>query len=137
MKETAEADKQPDMGPGSGRPEGRGRDRGYRGVAEGERMKPVERLFERNGLPSWDLGPTLSSWSPVLGTIQAGCQTQRGVPMPNKERGSAKHPLSRGLGWFALGLGAVELVAPRRLAKLLGLSSSNQLRTKRRGGGPV
>jgi uncharacterized membrane protein len=41
--------------------------------------------------------------------------------MSKNENTPAKHPLTRGLGWFALGLGAAELVAPNKLAKLLGL----------------
>jgi uncharacterized membrane protein len=41
--------------------------------------------------------------------------------MAKNEKTAAKHPLTRGLGWFALGLGAAELVAPRSLARLLGL----------------
>ncbi len=39
--------------------------------------------------------------------------------MPKDEKGTARHPLASGLGWFALGLGAVELVAPRRLSRWL------------------
>jgi hypothetical protein len=33
--------------------------------------------------------------------------------------------LSRGLGWFGIGLGAVQLIAPRRLGRMLGLYSPN------------
>jgi hypothetical protein len=33
----------------------------------------------------------------------------------------AKDPLARGLGWFSLGLGAVQVVAPRRLNRLIGV----------------
>lgn len=42
---------------------------------------------------------------------------------PNNERTTANHPLARGLGWLSLGLGAAEVLAPRRLARLLGIRS--------------
>lgn len=45
--------------------------------------------------------------------------------MAKNESTAAKHPLTRGLGWFALGLGAAELAAPTRLASLLGLRPSS------------
>ena len=35
--------------------------------------------------------------------------------------------LARGLGWFSLGLGALELVAPGKLARFLGLPSRRRL----------
>jgi hypothetical protein len=31
-------------------------------------------------------------------------------------------PLSRGLGWFSVGLGLCQLIAPKRLARLIGVS---------------
>lgn len=43
--------------------------------------------------------------------------------MPNMQVTAAKGPLSKALGWFALGLGAAELFAPKRLAKFLGIST--------------
>lgn len=44
--------------------------------------------------------------------------------MPNYDNQAGKHWLTRGLGWFALGLGAAELVAPKRVARWLGLRPS-------------
>jgi len=45
--------------------------------------------------------------------------------MSNNGNTVSTHPLTRALGWFALGLGAAELVAPKRLANLIGLRPSN------------
>ena len=36
-------------------------------------------------------------------------------------RGGTLERLSRGLGWFSIGLGLAQLVAPRRLAQLIGV----------------
>jgi uncharacterized membrane protein len=36
-------------------------------------------------------------------------------------RGGNPEPLARGLGWFSIGLGLAQLVAPRRLAQLIGV----------------
>jgi hypothetical protein len=46
--------------------------------------------------------------------------------MPRSRKRSARH-LARRLGWFSIGLGLVELAAPHRLSRLLGV----------RGGEPV
>src|ERR1700761_9490273 len=35
----------------------------------------------------------------------------------------AAQQLARGLGWFSIGLGAAELLAPKRVSKLIGLSN--------------
>ena len=35
--------------------------------------------------------------------------------------GSRSEALARGLGWFSIGLGITEIVAPRRLSKLIGI----------------
>src|SRR5215467_12812637 len=36
-------------------------------------------------------------------------------------------PLARTLGWFSLGLGLAEVMAPRALAKLIGVSSEHSM----------
>jgi hypothetical protein len=41
--------------------------------------------------------------------------------------GSAAHQLANGLGWISLGLGVMEVVAPRSLARTLGMEGSEQL----------
>jgi|RhiMetdeSRZDD1v2_1073273.scaffolds.fasta_scaffold187251_1 uncharacterized membrane protein len=45
----------------------------------------------------------------------AGDGRRNGMKRPNEEK------IARGLGWFSIGLGVAEIVAPRSLAKLIGL----------------
>src|SRR5262245_27443854 len=45
----------------------------------------------------------------------AGDGGRKGMKRPNEEK------IARGLGWFSIGLGVAEIVAPRSLAKLIGL----------------
>ena len=39
-----------------------------------------------------------------------------------RETGQSPSPVSRGLAWFSVGLGLCQLLAPRRLARMIGLS---------------
>jgi hypothetical protein len=41
--------------------------------------------------------------------------------------GYSAHALAQGLGWFSIGLGMAELVAPQRLARLLGMKGRSEL----------
>jgi hypothetical protein len=41
--------------------------------------------------------------------------------------GRSAHTLAQGLGWFSIGLGLAEAVAPERLARFLGMEGSAQL----------
>ncbi len=45
---------------------------------------------------------------------------------PNAPHGSA-HALAQGLGWFSLGLGLAEVLAPRNLARSLGMEERTGL----------
>jgi uncharacterized membrane protein len=47
----------------------------------------------------------------------------------------AAERLARALGWFSLGLGAVQIAAPRRLARLIGMEDSRENRAVMRGVG--
>jgi hypothetical protein len=38
-----------------------------------------------------------------------------------------KHKIARALGWFSIGLGAAELLAPRRLSRALGIYGHEKL----------
>jgi uncharacterized membrane protein len=58
------------------------------------------------------------------GAAQAGDEGQRrGIWGGQPER------VARGLGWFSLGLGVAQIVAPRRLARLLGVVDDDDTRT--------
>src|SRR3954453_22135368 len=48
----------------------------------------------------------------------------RGAAAPSRE---ASESLARGLGWFSIGLGALELCAPRALTRALGMPGSEAL----------
>lgn len=41
--------------------------------------------------------------------------------------GAGMHELAQGLGWFSIGLGVAELVAPQRLARFLGMEEQSEL----------
>jgi uncharacterized membrane protein len=51
----------------------------------------------------------------------SGDGRQNGMRRPNEEK------IARGLGWFSLGLGLAGIVAPRRLAKLIGLRGDHNV----------
>src|SRR5215813_8833495 len=51
----------------------------------------------------------------------AGDGRRNGMKRPNEEK------IARGLGWFSLGLGLAGIVAPRRLAKLIGLRGDHNV----------
>jgi uncharacterized membrane protein len=55
---------------------------------------------------------TRDAWSEI---DLAGDGRRNGMKRPNEEK------IARGLGWFGIGLGVAEIVAPRRLAKLIGV----------------
>jgi uncharacterized membrane protein len=44
----------------------------------------------------------------------------------NGNRGARKDALAQGLGWFSLGLGVVQLAAPRALARAIGLKGTDR-----------
>lgn len=48
--------------------------------------------------------------------------------MAPRSDGYAAHGLAQGLGWFSIGLGLAELVAPERLARFLGMRRSELIR---------
>jgi len=55
--------------------------------------------------------------TPILNeTSYAGERTQPGMPLANAKR------LARGLGWFSVGLGLTELLAPSLIARITGVS---------------
>jgi hypothetical protein len=47
--------------------------------------------------------------------------------MAYRTDGDAAHTLAQGLGWFSIGLGVAELVAPDRLARFLGMEQRTDL----------
>ncbi len=51
--------------------------------------------------------------------------------MPHGQRGTHRNPsadtLARGLGWFSIGLGLAEILAPRSLTRALGLQGHERL----------
>src|SRR5215510_7227720 len=51
----------------------------------------------------------------------SGDGRQNGMRRPKEEK------IARGLGWFSLGLGLAGIVAPRRLAKLIGLRGDHNV----------
>jgi uncharacterized membrane protein len=51
----------------------------------------------------------------------SGDGRRNGMKRPNEEK------IARGLGWFSIGLGVAELVAPRRLAKLIGVRGDHSV----------
>jgi len=55
-------------------------------------------------------------------------QTMRAdvLPPPRRKTDTAL-PLARGLGWFSIGLGLAELVAPRQLARFIGVTDNTTL----------
>jgi uncharacterized membrane protein len=57
------------------------------------------------------------------------------MPQPNTRRPPAKDALAEGLGWFSLGLGGAQLVMPRVLCRVAGVSdrSGNALLMRGRG----
>lgn len=76
--------------------------------------------------------------SPALGGVDvdvAGLtvsdRSDSGPPLPTLPRSGARasNPWARGLGWFSIGLGAAELLAPSQLARLIGVSDSKRNRT--------
>jgi hypothetical protein len=48
-------------------------------------------------------------------------------PSPEDRRSAAAIPLARGLGWFSIALGAAEVIAPKRLSRVLGLEGRETL----------
>ncbi|MCW2962128.1 MAG: cyclase [Thermoleophilia bacterium] len=48
-------------------------------------------------------------------------QLQSGIDTDGSPASSLAGPLARGLGWFSLGLGLAELLAPRSVAKMIGV----------------
>jgi uncharacterized membrane protein len=52
-----------------------------------------------------------------------------------RARHDGKDALARGLGWFSLGLGAAQIVAPRRVARLIGLRGEGAQNTVMRAVG--
>src|SRR4051794_18366711 len=48
------------------------------------------------------------------------------LPPPRPKTDTAL-PLARGLGWFSIGLGLAELVAPRQLARFIGVTDNTTL----------
>lgn len=53
------------------------------------------------------------------GTTYAGERSRQGLPAAGAKR------LARGLGWFSVGLGLTELLAPRAIAKVSGVSNEH------------
>jgi uncharacterized membrane protein len=53
------------------------------------------------------------------GTTYAATRAQPGLPSSSAKR------LARGLGWFSVGLGITELLAPRAIAKISGVSNAH------------
>jgi hypothetical protein len=47
--------------------------------------------------------------------------------MAHRSDGHAAHTLAQGLGWFSIGLGLAEVVAPGRLAQFLGMEERTEL----------
>jgi hypothetical protein len=47
--------------------------------------------------------------------------------MAHRSNGHGAHMLAQGLGWFSIGLGVAELVAPQNLARFLGMRERTEL----------
>jgi hypothetical protein len=50
-----------------------------------------------------------------------------GVPSPRRTSSGTTDALARGLGWFSIGLGLIEVLAPREVARWLGMRGSEKL----------
>ena len=75
--------------------------------------------------------PTSSSLDDAAGAALAvSPRPESESPRPRRTRrpGRVANPWARGLGWFSIGLGAAELLAPAELARLIGVRDSRRSR---------
>src|SRR2546423_3554996 len=59
---------------------------------------------------------------PTDGTGGSPSPLERPDGQPSRESRRAPSPIGRSLGWFSVVLGVSQLIAPRRLARLIGVS---------------
>jgi uncharacterized membrane protein len=56
-----------------------------------------------------------------MGTTEQGRSSAPGAPVGAEQRKASGEMLARGLGWFSLGLGVAQAVAPRQVCRLVGV----------------
>lgn len=70
----------------------------------------------------------LDNFSPAALTVSSRSRNETREPARPRRAARATNPWARGLGWFSIGLGAAELLAPSELARLIGVRDSARSR---------
>ncbi len=85
--------------------------------------RPSPPLYEpqSNVLSGNRVASTASTAASTAPAYSAGAAYVQPARLARRERGSGAERLSRGLGWFSLGLGMTQLLAPRMLSRATGV----------------